>query len=645
MRKIIGCFMTAFFIYLFATSTGYAEVTIGKVAPPFELKDINGKSYSLSQIKESPLTVVYFFDVDSRSSQEGLLSINQLLASTKSSLKVLAITGSPREKVNQFIKNNRISFPVLLDSGSVRTEYKARQILPVICTLGPGLKVLDFFQGGGKTTEKMLARLAERELQRKNTVVAKAFSKEVAKRNPKNMVARKVVAASSTRDGDLKEAEAECRSILSEGAEGEASGKECLAQVYLKKGKYDDAMKLVKEVEKMAPERSFVHVIKGDVLYARNKKAEAKAEYEKATRKKSADPYQEAVAYNRLGRLQDAAGKKKEARELFDKAVTIDPYYVEVTTNKGLSFESEGKWDQALKTYQQALAVDKSDIYALALSKRAQEMIDLQKDTERSKRIDQLVKDLAARFRSQKTDNRQEDDWTSRPMVITFIDFEEKGGMVERSGMSAVFSAELTRYLNSSGRVKVVERALMDRLLSELNIGSSELADPATALKLGKVLAAKLIVTGSMIHQPQSTAISFRLIDTETSAIPQTTIKQLGPKSVFDQELFQYNREILKTVITKYPLRGFIVSATDNEAVINIGSVQGVVPGTAFDLLEETKPIEFKGKTLRSAPKIVGQLEVVRVEPDLAYVKPVNKETRLITEAKIQERLVETTGR
>jgi hypothetical protein len=164
-------------------------------------------------------------------------------------------------------------------------------------------------------------------------------------------------------------------------------------------------------------------------------------------------------------------------------------------------------------------------------------------------------------------------------------------------------------------------------------------------LKLGKIFAAKLIVTGSLIHQPQATAISFRLIDTETSDIPQTTIKQLGQTSVFDQELFQFNRDILKTVITKYPLRGYIVKSSDNEAVINLGASQGVVPGTTFDVLEETKPIEFKGKALRSAPKVIGQLEVVRVETDLSYVKPVNNKTLMAAETKIQERLVETVVR
>ena len=36
-----------------------------------------------------------------------------------------------------------------------------------MCILGPNLVVLDYFQGGGKTTEVMLVGLAERKLQRK----------------------------------------------------------------------------------------------------------------------------------------------------------------------------------------------------------------------------------------------------------------------------------------------------------------------------------------------------------------------------------------------------------------------------------------------------------------------------------------------
>ena len=359
-------------------------------------------------------------------------------------------------------------------------------------------------------------------------------------------------------------------------------------------------MQLIREVEHKAPERSYVQVLKGDVLYAQNKKKEAEAAYRQAVSKKEAETYQEGVRYNKLGRIYASTGQNKKAQELYDKAVVIDPYYVEGTTNKGLSYEKEGKWDQALASYRQALAVDTNDLYASVLARRAQEMLDLQKDTERRKRMDLLVKDLVARFKSQKYDKPPEDVWTSRPMVISFVDFVEKGGLSERDGFSTVMITELTNHLNASGRLKVVERALIERLLEELNLGSSELANPETSLKLGKILAAKLIGTGSIYYLPQGTMFSFRMIDTETSDIPQLTTKQFGGQSSVDSELLQLNRDILKMVIAKYPLRGYVARVAENEALINIGSKQGVVPGTRFDVLEEQKAIEYKGKTLSS---------------------------------------------
>jgi len=315
---------------------------------------------------------------------------------------------------------------------------------------------------------------------------------------------------------------------------------------------------------------------------------------------------------------------------------------VEGTTNKGLSYEKEGKWDQALKSYQQALVVDKNDLYAGVLAKRAQEMLALQKDTERKKRMDLLIKDLVARFNSQKGEKPPEDTWTSRPMILTFVDFEEKGGLSEREGFSTIITSELTSDLNASGRVKVVERLLMERLLEELNLGSSELANPETALKLGKVLAAKLIGTGSLYNLPQETVFTFRLIDTETSEIPQLTTKQLGPRSSLDKELFSLNREILKTVISKYPLRGYLVKVTGEGAMINLGARQGVVSGTRLDVVEEGETMVFKGKTLHSSPKSVGQVEVLRVEPDISHVKFISRQRPLKADDKIQERVNET---
>ncbi|MGA1875111.1 MAG: tetratricopeptide repeat protein [bacterium] len=642
-KQLAFSLVMAMAILVHGLKPGYGQINQGQPAPTFTMQDIRGRTHDLSLMRDKPLTILYFFDAESRPSQEGMLSLHQLTNQYKEyDLTVLAITSSAREKVDHFVNQTGLTFPIFQDQEGISELYQADLILPTVCLIGPGLKVLDYFQGGGKTTEVMLIRVAERELQRKKITVAKAISEEVAKKNPENVKAKMVKGYAALKEGNIKEAEAVFHDLSQKGEQAEIPGKEGLAAVYAQKGQTDKALELAREVEKKAPERAYVHVIKGDLLYAQDKKKEAEAEYRQAIQKKEVEPYQEAVRHNQLGRLYASAGQYEKARELYDQAIDLDPYYIEGTTNKGMTYEKEGKWDKALEAYQQASALDKNDTFAAVLARKAQEMIEVQKNIEQKKRIDQLVKDLAERFRSRKTIwPKSEDTWTSRPMILTLLDFQETGGLAERDGLSTVLATQLGSYLDSSGRVQVVERTLIEHLLEELNLGSSELADQETALNLGKVLAAKLIGTGSLLSLPGGTLLSFRFIDTETSAIPMVVTRQLDLHASLEKELHQLNREILKMVIGKYPLRGYLVQTSEDQAVINLGSKQGVVAGTRFEVLEEQKPIKYKGKVLQSAPKCIAEVEVDRVEPDLCYARVLNRERSLKADDKVQEKLVE----
>jgi tetratricopeptide (TPR) repeat protein/peroxiredoxin len=627
------------------TRTGRCQISPGDLAPNFSLEDLSGQVRDLSQMRERPMIILYFFDVDSRPSQEGLLSLDKLAQEYKrTDLTVWAITRSSKAKVVDFTTGTSLTFPVLLDSAGVSDLYEARFILPTVCIIGPGLKVLDYFQGGGKTTQVMLVRLAERELQRKQPVLAKAISEEVIKKNPDDMKAKTVRGYAALKQGNIKEAEAVFEDLSRQGGQAEVVAKEGLAKVSATKGEPEKALKLAEEVEQKAPDRAYPHVIKGDILYARGKKEAAEAEYRQSIQKTEAEPYHKAVRYNQLGRLYASAMQYDRAREIFDQAIAIDPYYVEATTNKGITYEKEGKWDKALESYRQALAVEKSDTFAAVLAKKAQEMVEIQRDAERKKRIDKLVKDLADRYRSQKKISlKRRDTWTSRPMILSFVDFQEKGGLAERDGFSTVLTVQLADHLNASGRVQVVERVLIERLLEELNLGSSELADPETALRLGEVLAAKLIGTGSLYYLSSGTLLSLRLIDTETSAIPGMVNRQFSSHASLEKELFGLNREILKTVISKYPLRGYVVTVSEDRVIINLGSKQGVVLGTKFEVLEEQKPVKYKGKLLQVAPKPVAEIEVVQLEPDLCYGKLLKQERSLKRDDKVQEKMEEAT--
>lgn len=630
-----------------APALGAAKPLPGQEAPQFALKDLKGQVFDLESAGEMPLLVLWFFDVDSRPSQEGLLTLDRLAKTfPPGALAVWGVTTSPAEAAAQSAAAAGLSFPILLDEGPVSERYGAEIVLPTAYVLGPGRRILDRFEGGGKTTEALLVRLAERKLQQRAPAVAEAIGDAVARENPANAGARAVRGNAALAQQNLPEAERIFRDLAAAGGEGELLGKEGLAAVHARKGEPDKALALAAEVEKKAPGRAPAHVVKADVLLARGEKSQAEAEYRKAAAAPEAPPSQAARASNQLGRLAAGRGEYERARELYEKAELLNPYDVETTTNKGLTYEKEGRWDQALETYRRALAVDASDPFAATLARRAQELVELQKDAERNRRVDQLVKELSARFRSrEKTPAPREDAWTSGPMVLTFVDVQEKGGLAERDGFSAVLLTQLTEQLGASGRVQVVERALLARLLEELNLGSSELADPDTALRLGRLFAARLIGTGTLLHGPQESLLSLRLVDTETSAVAKVWTRTLGSAASLEREVLALNREILGTVIRQYPLQGYVARVDGNRVLLNIGASQGVVPGAEFDLVEDGEPVEYRGKLLQGATRSVGRVRVARVEPGLSHAEALPGERAPRPDDRVRERFPGEDGR
>jgi len=612
----------------------------GQSAPAFTLMDLSGKKYDLAAMKKSPMVVLYFFDAASRPSQEGLLSLDGIAKKYRGdSLAVWGVTRSAKDQTKAFAASVKPTFPILLDTGGVSEQYGAKAILPTVCIVGPGMKVLDVFQGGGKTMSVMLVRLAERKLQQKDNAMAIAISDEAMKKSPDNDMAAAVKGYASLKAGRIPEAEKTFSGLAKGTGKAEVLGKEGLAAVYARQGKADKALALAGELQHKAPERGYAHVVKADILASQNKRKEAQAEYEAAAKKGDIEPYQKTVAYNKLGRLYASVKDYKRSRDLYDKAIELDPYNVEALSNKGITYEKEGKWDKALASYQQGQGVNRDDSFSRVLAARASDMLDYQKDASRRERIDKLVKELSERFREQAKRPAPEDTWTSPAMVVSFVDFQEQGGISERDGMSIVLTSQLAEQLNASGRVKVVDRVLMDRLLEELNLGSSELADPNTALKLGRVLAARVIGTGTLFNLSEGTLLNMRLIDTETTAVGKVITQQMASGMPQAKDLFGLNRQILSALIQDYPLRAYVVEVKDGRAMINLGSDQGVVAGTRFDVIEGGQEIEYKGKKLKSSPAVVGLLEVEKTEPGLAYCRIVSQKRNIAKDDKILEKL------
>ena len=83
--------------YLAVAAAASGTIGPGVAAPALSLKDAAGKSYDLSASKRRPMTVLYFFDADSRPSLEGLLTLNEVAKRSKpGDLTVWAITTSAK---------------------------------------------------------------------------------------------------------------------------------------------------------------------------------------------------------------------------------------------------------------------------------------------------------------------------------------------------------------------------------------------------------------------------------------------------------------------------------------------------------------------------------------------------------------------
>lgn len=80
-------------------------------------------------------------------------------------------------------------------------------------------------------------------------------------------------------------------------------------------------------------------------------------------------------------------------------------------------------------------------------------------------------------------------------------------------------SEQLVTELFKTKRFEILERAQLERLISEQKLALSDLADPSQASKLGQLNIADLLVTGSVVHRSGAITVNARLVETQTSQL------------------------------------------------------------------------------------------------------------------------------
>jgi TolB-like protein len=87
-----------------------------------------------------------------------------------------------------------------------------------------------------------------------------------------------------------------------------------------------------------------------------------------------------------------------------------------------------------------------------------------------------------------------------------------------RRGLASLTLTELT----SNPGVRVVERAQLQQLLQEQNLGREGRVDPQTLARIGRLIGARYMVTGTLFDNRGNVRIDTRIFDVETGEILHT---------------------------------------------------------------------------------------------------------------------------
>jgi tetratricopeptide (TPR) repeat protein len=612
------------FAFIFALPPGaLARLSKGDPAPPFELENIAGGRIGSAGLGERGLVVLAFLGLESKPSRELALALDELQKQHgPQGLTVVAIYGDAPEKVREFASQQKLSYAVAADPArQTLSRYGADKVVPMTYILAPGPVVAEVIPGGGAGAQQVLLAIAEKEFARGNAATAGDLFRKASATEPNNAAARAGEAFALLKEGKLERAEEAFRAVSALGPQGAAIAAEGLAEVKLRQGDLEGA---AQAVAKAPPSSGYADALRGEIAARRGDLPAAKQALEVASAKPFVFGWQKGVALNNLARISRETGDTDGALERYDRAIAAEPFLVEARSNKGATLEKAGRLEEAKRVLGTAKAMAPGDEVVVTLLRRIEEREKERLDLERQKLANRLVSELVEAWKSGRLPAPPKDEWAPRALVVSLIDLKNDLGPLSREGLAEAFALNLAARLQETGRIRVVERQIVDKLLAELKLGSSELADPTTQLRLGRVLAATVIGTGGFYAVGGATELQLRWIDTETTDIRLTLSETLSNPAQVASFAGAVAEKVAARLRADYPLRGKIASAEGAEIVVGLGRKHGAQAGLRLRVVEEGEPVTVDGEVIGHKEREVGLLELTRVEEAFAYAKPVS---------------------
>lgn len=140
------------------------------------------------------------------------------------------------------------------------------------------------------------------------------------------------------------------------------------------------------------------------------------------------------------------------------------------------------------------------------------------------------------------------------------------GRGLDQKALAETTTGMLVTEFSKVTTIKLVDRAMVEELLTKQKLLVSGRVSDEAALQAGKLLGAQYIVTGSVVFDAKDARFDVRIVDSETGAFPKQPFKERGKQ----EELLDLVEKLVQNFTSdlKLPNRAAVIA----EQIIPVGA-------------------------------------------------------------------------
>ena len=162
--------------------------------------------------------------------------------------------------------------------------------------------------------------------------------------------------------------------------------------------------------------------------------------------------------------------------------------------------------------------------------------------------------------------------------------------------------------LEQDGRAFIVERDSIQSILQEMELGTSDLADPRAKTEIGRLLPASLLLIGDVIPQKGGDRIFVRLVDTETTRVLGTFLAAADPQGDILVACESLSSNVMQKAVQAKPLTAPVLSREGDALKIGAGRFHGATEGLGLQIVSRSDPA--------AGDRVIGTARITAVGED-----------------------------